>query len=200
MLAIHWSPVNNTKRILKDGITKSKNGVYCFPLTGQRAVDTWWVKAFNQFNFRRNRKKYNGFVFKIEEDYLPAYYGHWIGATTKDVFDKPIKELGELEKEFRQSVLFRIGEKIIGYPNAINYDYEELIDIAKKEVDAEKNIYNTIVQDLDYLTYTFEDIQIVLDKSIPAKKIINVVSSKNEFGRILYKKKKQSLNIKILND
>lgn len=35
MLVVHWSPVNNTKNILKNGITKSQNGVYCFPVDYQ---------------------------------------------------------------------------------------------------------------------------------------------------------------------
>ena len=77
MLAIHWSPVKNTKKILNQGITKSKNGIYCFPLTGHFALDKWWVKAFNQYNFCVNKKKYNGFIFKIEKQFLPAYFGHW---------------------------------------------------------------------------------------------------------------------------
>ena len=43
--------------------------------------------AINQV---RARKKYNGIVFKISKEDLPAYFGHWIGATTRDNFDKPI--------------------------------------------------------------------------------------------------------------
>ena len=196
MLAIHWSPVSNTKKILSNGITKSKNGVYCFPLTGQHAVDTWWVKAFNQYNYKKSRKTYNGFVFRIEKDYLPAYYGHCAGATSKDTFDKPIKSIVELEKEFRQSVLFRIGEKIIGYPEVINYNNEELIEVAIKEVVKEKGIYNSTLDDTDFMTFIFEDMQIVLENSIPSRKIIKVISSQNEFGKVLYKQKKQ----KHLND
>lgn len=193
MLAIHWSPVSNTKRILKDGIIKSQNGVYCFPLTGQRAVDTWWVKAFNQYKFRKDKKKYNGFIFRIEQGYLPAYFGHWVGATSQDVFKKPINEINELEKEVRQTILFRIGENIIGYPDAINYNYNYLIKIAQNNENSKEH-YNSFVQDLDCMTFTFEDLQIVLDKSIPAKNIISVVSSQNEFGKVLYKNKKNQLD------
>jgi len=191
MLAIHWSPVSNTKKILKNGITKSKNGIYCFPLTGERAIDTWWVKAFNQYNFRKNKKKYNGFVFRIEKDYFRAYYGHWIGATSKDTFHKPIKCIEELESEFRQSVLFRIGERLIGYPEAINLKNDELIEFAIKEVVKKKGIYYSSLEDVSFMSYIFEDMQMVLENSIPPKKIINVISSQNEFGKILYKQKKQ---------
>lgn len=46
MLAIHWTPVNNAKNILKKGIQKNKNGVYCFPLTGIAHLYRWWVNFF----------------------------------------------------------------------------------------------------------------------------------------------------------
>jgi predicted Zn-dependent protease len=34
MLVVHWSPVKNTRRILRTGIRKSPEGLFCFPLTG----------------------------------------------------------------------------------------------------------------------------------------------------------------------
>ncbi|HNC29292.1 MAG TPA: hypothetical protein PKX08_04755, partial [Cyclobacteriaceae bacterium] len=83
MLAVHWTPVANTKRILRNGIAKSKTGLYCFPLTGKPLVDRWWVRFFNHV---RQRKKYNGIVFRIRQEDLPAYFGHWIGTTSKDKF------------------------------------------------------------------------------------------------------------------
>ena len=81
MLAIHWSPVNNTKRILKNGISKSKNGLYCFPLTGHKNIDHWWVKTFKTCR-KGSRVQYNGFIFRIEQNDMPAYFGHWFGHTT----------------------------------------------------------------------------------------------------------------------
>ena len=38
MLAVR-APVKSKGHILKNGITKSKDGLYCFPLTGHRIVD-----------------------------------------------------------------------------------------------------------------------------------------------------------------
>jgi hypothetical protein len=81
MLAIHWSPVKNTKNILKNGISKSKTGLYCFPLTGDYSMDKWWVSIL-----RRGRKQYNGFVFKIENGDLLAVFEDWIGHTIQDTF------------------------------------------------------------------------------------------------------------------
>jgi hypothetical protein len=71
MLAVHWSPVKNTKNILHNGIHKSKGGVYCFPLTGQPSLDKWWANAFRR---RRPRTAYNGFVFRIVQSDLPASF------------------------------------------------------------------------------------------------------------------------------
>lgn len=65
MLVIHWSPVNNSKHILKNGIRKNQRGVYCFPLTGHRSLDKWWMKALKRY--RKDGKKYNGFIFRVEE-------------------------------------------------------------------------------------------------------------------------------------
>ena len=65
MLAIHWSPVKNTGKILKNGIRKSKNGLYCFPLTGHREIDKHWIKGFG-LKYRQ-RVEYNGFIFRIEQ-------------------------------------------------------------------------------------------------------------------------------------
>jgi hypothetical protein len=95
MLAVHWTPVNNTKTILKNGITKSKKGLYCFPLTGHKSLDRWWINFFNQCGVR-HKKKYNGIVFRLKQQDLPAYFGHWIGATNKDDFKKEITNIKTL--------------------------------------------------------------------------------------------------------
>jgi hypothetical protein len=191
MLAIHWSPVSNTKKILKNGITKSKNGVYCFPLTGHREIDAWWVKAFNQYKFRRHRKTYNGFIFRISQEYLPAYFGHWIGATSKDVFDKKIVELSDLELAFRNTLVWRIGERLSNYPMP-SLDHDVVIKLSEEELKRNPRMYSDTLNDLDFMRYIFEDYQIVLENSIPPDKIIKIVSARNEFGKVLYKHKKYS--------
>jgi len=75
MLAVHWTPVSKTKSILKNGISKSKKGLYCFPLTGLKSLDRWWIHFFNQCGARQ-RKKYNGVVFRLKQSDMPAYFGH----------------------------------------------------------------------------------------------------------------------------
>lgn len=76
MLAIHWSPVKNTKHILKNGIKRSRTGVYCFPLTGHRALDKWWAGYFkNHYFINKERKtQYDGFIFRITQADLPARF------------------------------------------------------------------------------------------------------------------------------
>lgn len=127
MLAIHWSPVSNTKRIMKNGIIKSNNGVYCFPLTGHRSLDMWWVKAFNQYQFP---------------------------PPDSDVFMK----------------------------------------LAQEKINRNPRLFTEAANDLGFMTYIFEDNQIVLENSIPPNKIIKIVSARNEFGRVLYKQKKEKFN------
>jgi hypothetical protein len=113
MLAIHWSPVKNTKKILKNGILKSKNGLYCFPLTGQKNLDQWWVKRFNQWTGKRNREPYNGFVFRIEKDDMPACFGECDYHTNADKFEMEINNIEELELHYRERVIQAIGKKIL---------------------------------------------------------------------------------------
>lgn len=74
MLAVHWSPVANTKQILKKGIRKSKAGLFCFPLTGHPTVDRWWLRVVRA---ERRPKHYNGFIFRITQEDLPATMAGW---------------------------------------------------------------------------------------------------------------------------
>lgn len=192
MIAIHWSPVKNTKKILKNGISKSKNGLYCFPVTGDKILDKWWVRFFNQCGVRE-RKQYNGFLFRISKNDMPAYFGHWIGATTKTEFDKEIKSTKQLGDEFRQTILWRLGEEI-ARKNQLDkdiFDWEEreklYLKLATENIEREpKNLLN----DKDLLSFTLEDYQIVLSNSIPAKRIMKIIPQGNEYGKILRKEKK----------
>lgn len=204
MLAIHWSPVKNSKTILRNGITKSPNGLYCFPMTGHYMLDKWWATFFNRA-CAMARMHYNGFIFRLIEDDMPAYYGHWIGATNRDAFEKEIMSLDELKKSYRETILWRMGAQVA---TSRQYDEPALIWQERDELyfsfadellihnsKAEKDFKNSV----DFMNYTFEDYQLVLSNSIPANRIIKVVSDKNEFGKILKKdkmyKKRSSLDI-----
>lgn len=188
MLAVHWTPVANTKRILRNGIAKSKTGLYCFPLTGKPLVDRWWVRFFNHV---RQRKKYNGIVFRIRQEDLPAYFGHWIGTTSKDKFDKPILSLKHLKTEFRENLLFRAGAAYMEEKGSLTSvdDFEkDFIKIAKTEIKDRKKL-KELISEVGLVLFTFEDYQIVLTNSIPASRIIKVISDGSETGRQRRKKK-----------
>jgi hypothetical protein len=188
MLAIHWTPVANTKKILRTGIAKSKKGLYCFPLTGSYQVDRWWVKFFNMV---RAKKRYNGIVFKISKNDLPAYFGHWIGATSRDTFDKPILTIKELRDEYRNNLLFRIGEYFLHQKGELTTAADfarDFVDIAKREIKANEKV-KILLQDLDIKTFALEDIQIVLSSSVSADRIVKVISDGTDTGRQRRKKK-----------
>lgn len=198
MLAVHWTPVNKTKTILRNGITKSKRGVFCFPLTGHKSVDRWWIYFFNQCGVRA-KKNYNGIVFRIAQEDLPAYFGHWAGATNRDEFDKEIKDLKQLGQEFRQVILWRLGEKIArkgGLDKGImdGQQTEKLfLSLAEQALQRNPKAFMDEYNSLDFMQYTFEDYQIVLSHSIPAKRIIKILPQGNEFGRV-FRKQKQEKN------
>ena len=188
MLAIHWTPVANTKKVLRTGIAKSKNGLYCFPLTGNHQVDRWWAKFFKNV---RPKRKYNGIVFKIRKGDLPAYFGHWIGATTRDTFDKPILTMKELGYEYRNNILFRIGEYFLhqkGDEMTADDFARDFVDVAKREITANASA-KRLLDDLSTKTFALEDIQIVLSNSISADRIVKVISDGTDTGRQRRKKK-----------
>ena len=188
MLVVHWSPVNNSKSILKNGIRKTKNGVYCFPVTGHPSLDRWWMKAFKSFS--KDGKTYNGFIFRVEEQDLPAYFGHFIGATTKDEFEKPIKSLIELDQELRNTIIWRIGERTLWGTEEWIKGENDFLRIGREELQKRPEIYKETITDASFMEYILEDYQMVLTKTIDANRITRVIPPKDEFGRVLYKQKK----------
>lgn len=194
MLAVHWAPVSKTKNILKNGITKSGNGLYCFPLTGHKSLDRWWVTFFNVIASRR-RKKYNGIVFRIKKEDLPAYFGHWAGATTRDDYEKEIKTLKALKAQYRETILWRLGEHLAwkkGIEHLHRKDHETFYpSLAEKELEKSPGLLLEQMTDPGFMTYTFEDYQIVLSHSISADRIIKVLPKESEFGNVKRLQKKQ---------
>jgi hypothetical protein len=198
MLAVHWTPVANTKKILRCGITKSKKGLYCFPLTGNNKVDRWWVKFFN---ICRGKKKYNGIIFKISKKDLPAYFGHWIGATTRDTFDKPILTMKELKAEYRDNILFRVGEYFLYQRGELSTAADfarDFVDIAKREIKENERV-KRLLHDLNIKTFALEDIQIVLSGSVSADRIVKVISDGTDTGRQRRRKKLERLRKRSLS-
>jgi len=198
MLAVHWTPVNNTKRVLKNGIRKSKNGLYCFPLTGHKQLDKWWVNFFNQCR-ARHRKKYNGIVFRIKKEDLPAYLGHWVGATIWDDFKKEITDLKSFGIQYREKLLRLMGAEIASIDNLDNgiYDFEVVgklyLELADKEMTNNPGALSERMNSIDFMSYILDDFQIVLSQSISADRIIKVLPQGDEFGRVLRIKKKYGL-------
>jgi len=195
MLAVHWTPVSKTKNILKNGLTKSKKGLYCFPLTGHKALDRWWLYFFNQCGVRQ-RKKYNGVVFRIKQQDLPAYFGHWIGATNRDTFKKEITTVKQLGTEFKETIIWRLGEMIAQKANLGNdiYDHEKrnelYLKLAEHEINKSPKALADKLNDLDFMTFALEDYQVILTHSIPADRIVKLIPQGDEFGRVQRLKKK----------
>jgi hypothetical protein len=195
MLAVHWTPVARTKHILKNGITKSKKGLYCFPLTGHKALDRWWLYFFNQCGVRQ-RKKYNGIVFRIKQKDLPAYFGHWIGATNRDTFKKEITTVKRLGAEFKETIIWRLGEMLAQQSNLGNdiYDYDKrnelYLKLAEEELAKSPKPLVDKLNDLDFMTFALEDYQVVLTNSVPADRIVKLIPQGDEFGRVQRLKRK----------
>ena len=150
-------------------------------------VDKWWVLFFNSC---RPRNSYNGIVFRISEDDLPAYFGHWIMATTKDEFDKPINSLEELGKSFRETIIWRIGETISWARGERELDsYKNFKKLGEQVISNDLTEFIKHYNEAGFMEYTLEDYQIVLSNSIPAKRIIKILPQGNEFGKVIRQQK-----------
>jgi hypothetical protein len=195
MLAIHWTPVSNTKKILKNGIRKSKKGLFCFPLTGYKQLDKWWVTFFNQ-NREKGRKKYNGIVFRIKKEDFPAYFGYWYNATNRHDFKKEITNLKSFGAKYRTLLLWRMGMEIAKNENLVTDKYDcEMIDklyleLADKEIMNETSSLNEKINSIENMRSTLYDFQIVLSNSISAERILKVLPLANESGKVSKQKKK----------
>lgn len=187
MLAIHWSPVKNTKRILRSGIRANKGRVFCFPLTGHDTVDRWWVRLF-QHSKTCSIGQYNGFVFRVTEEDLPAQFSDWIVDAIGQA--KWFESLPELESEFRKMLLFRIGETYNRMPES-TVDLESL---GEKLVREDPMLHSRFTQDPEWMNWVFSDYQIVLSGSVSAKRIIRTVAGSQQSGRQRVRKFRESID------
>jgi len=171
MLVIHWSPVKNTRSILKHGIRKSPRGLFCFPLTGHPVVDRCWVRLFR---WERPRTQFNGFIFRVEPDDLPASFGSWV---EEYVGGAPrYSSLPSLEREYRRTVLAKISDDIeYGRDNRLRTD--EHLDSSGAL------ILSRYLSDPEWCFRTFEDTQIILSRSISADRILRVIAGASISGR-----------------
>ena len=186
MLAVHWSPVKNTKDIVRNGIRKSKRGVFCFPLTGQPNLDKWWAKAFRQWS---PRTAYNGFIFRIVEADLPASFSHRLHGAD----DKPLATIAQIKAEFEQNIMFRIGQRHFGYTLEADVKHSDEYERVGREIVAQnpERYLEVLNGDAKFLEYVFEDYQIVLSHSIAPHRILHIMSGGHDYGRNIARKKKE---------
>ena len=124
---------------------------------------------------------------ELSSKILPAYFGHYEGAKTNDIFDKEITDIKELTKKFEETILWKIGETL--YDS--NHNFEKyFIQKARNAVYGGNWNINRTMNSYDDMNIVFAGYQIVLSQSIHPKRIIKVVSSRNEYGKILHKNRK----------
>ena len=131
---------------------------------------------------------------------MPAYFGHWVGAINNSDFKKEITDLKTLGQEFREAITWRLGEEIAGNLGLDKGIYEfgkinELyVRLAESEIKNHPKVLIEKMNSLDFMSFTFEDYQIVLSNSIAPDRIIKVIPQGNEFGRVLKRKKAAANN------
>ncbi len=126
---------------------------------------------------------------------MPAYFGHWVNASSRSDLKNEITNLKSLSTGFRESILWRMGEFLVHQrnPDMSLADWDRArdtyISVAEAEIEKNPKTFIDSMNDLDFMRYTFEDYQIVLSNSIPANRILKILPQGNEFGRVLRQKK-----------
>ncbi len=203
MLALHWSPAKNTKKILKTGITKSKIGLYCFPLTNIKSIDTWWAKALK---FRRGNIAYNGFIFKISNEDFPAYFNSWKGGVGLDDFKNPINNLIELRNEYDNLLALNVAKQAYGFTPEIYFSdgmlysdfpedkVAEYIEKGKQLIKKDKKQIHNLLKEPRFVHNFLSTYQLILSNSIPKHRIEKVIPFERDYGKISIKEKKYKIN------
>lgn len=77
-----------------------------------------------------------------------------------------------------------------GDPGTITNETDYL-KLGREEIKKRHKIYKETLNDAAFMEYILEDYQIALTKSIDPNRIIRIIPSNEEFGRVLYKNEKQ---------
>jgi hypothetical protein len=196
MLAIHWSPVSNTRSILRNGITKSKRGLFCFPVTGIIHVDRFWMSFFRIIP--RRCMRYNGFIFRISNEDMPAIFCHWAQDRDGTTPGFPIKTIDELKADIRKYFLWFVGFYWYKAKDNVYVEptYEEIMERAYSVMKEDNKLFRSKLKSANDMDFIFEDTQIVLSRSIAPERIIKVLSGSGESGRIISRKAHIKENVK----
>ena len=195
MLAVHWSPVKNTRQILRSGIRKSRDGLFCFPLTGDSYVDRWLVKMLRHCN-ERKRSSFNGFVFRIEQSDLPATYSPFWG----DAFGGQIEtyaSLKKLEALFRDFLYWGVGEHARRQNHTEQPAWntqEEAVEFGKLVTKLHPEQMSLLRSDPSRMLWIFDFLEMVLSVSIAPGRILRVISGDKLNGRQQVRKFRQAVH------
>jgi len=193
MLAVHWSPVKNTRQILRSGIKKSRDGLFCFPLTGNPYVDRWWVKMLRRCRARK-RNSYNGFVFRIEQSDLPATYSTFF-ATAFGGRIESYTSLKKLEALFRGFLYLGVCEH--ARRQNLNEQpmwntHEEAVEFGKLVTELDPVQLSLLRSDPYRMLSMFDFLEMVLSVSISPDRILRVISGDKLNGRQQVRKFRQA--------
>lgn len=97
----------------------------------------------------------------------------------------------DLGKEIKNTIIWRIGESTLQSTSERLRNDLDYIQLGREELQKRPKLYNETLNDAAIMEYILEDYQIVISKSIESSRIIRVIPPTREFGRVLYKNKKE---------
>jgi hypothetical protein len=170
VLVVHWSPVGNTKRILRRGIRKGWRGLFCFPITGIPTVDRWWPRLFRHY---QSHTSYNGFVFRLVDEDLPAYFGPWPPGN-----DEYVHSLAQLEAAVRNTLIQTFGTAAGSIPPGV----DSLAETTGISIPDDRTLAR-LRSNPKFVNWVWREHEIVISRSVSPDRILRVIPGSQLSGR-----------------
>ena len=186
MLVIHWTKQNRTGSLLKNGIVPNcrqrrpggepinVKGVYVFPFTRNKVIQTHWKRFLKQDGIRGN---YNGLVFRLEKDDFPVVAGDWF-LNRHNTREYTFESLQQMLKVWGETIATEAAATQIDVPKEL---YEQ-------EFTSPEN------GDWSWFMLDIKCFEMIIPRVIASKRIIKVIKDR-EPKKILSNRLKRQVKI-----
>ncbi|MDR6238796.1 hypothetical protein [Aureibacter tunicatorum] len=186
MRIIHWTPKENKESILERGIRVQDTWISFNFLTPFHSLNRWWLDFSNE-----KQEECIGVIIELDESDFPAYFYHWGGTHDQKFNDNGdlilnkkksldqfrqdgtlFESLADLWTGYKETILWRIGERLANLETS-SADY---IPLALKALKGDQTLFDKYVNDEEFMTFTFEDYELLLFTDIDSSRILSIVT------------------------
>jgi len=203
--------VANTTKILRNGIHISKKyrGVFCFPLIGHPSTIRFWPQFLRRTQYKNANGRYNGFVFRLVEEDMPAGFGNWIfykKPSVKSDSSVVFHTLDSLKDAVHRQILFFIFfyersdlipadvlEKLPPWDEVNKPGFDD--DVWYQKLSEQyPQITQKYLNDPGWALFAFEDIEIVISRRVSPDRIVKIISQTTHSGRQQHRQAKLKMD------